>query len=126
MSKQISTIKDQRKLDAEHLNVPARSPFAGAGLAMVIVLLLATLTVHAQSSMVLFISSPGDYIGGGQTYITEDPTQISIIGTPSHFTVAAFGLSFDFGGPGGTNLTVGAYPNSIRWPFNGNSPGLDI
>ncbi len=126
MSELPPLLKAPRKLDADHPNPPARFPFIGAGLAVVIALLLATLTVHAQSNMVLFISSPGDSIGQGQTYFTQDKTQFSVSGTSPHITVAAFGFTFNFSGPGGTNLTVGAYPNSIRWPFNGSSPGLDI
>jgi parallel beta-helix repeat protein len=81
---------------------------------------------NCQSNLVLFISSPGDYIGQGQTYVTEDPAAFSVSGTPALITVSAFGYNFWIGGPGGANLTVRLYPNSARYPFNGSQPGLDI
>ena len=80
----------------------------------------------AQSNLVLFISSPGDYIGQGQTYVTTNLSDFSFSGTPALITVGAFGYTFWIGGPGGANLTVGLYTNSARYPFNGSQPGLDI
>ncbi len=81
---------------------------------------------HSQSNLVLFISSPGDYVGGGGTYVTEDPSGFIVNGTANHIEVQAFDYWFEFGGPGGANLTVGLYTNSARYPFNDSSPGLSI
>jgi hypothetical protein len=81
----------------------------------------------AQSNLVLLVSSPGDFVGQGETYTTTNTTDFSISSSsPSLITVSAFGFIFSFGGPGGTSLAVGNYPNSERYPFNGDSPGLDI
>ncbi len=88
--------------------------------------LCAALTVRAQSNLVLFISQPGDYIGQGQTYVTTNQADFSFSGTPALITVGAFGYTFWIGGPGGTNLDVGTYTNSARYPFNGSQPGLDV
>ena len=81
---------------------------------------------NCQSNLVLFISAPGDYIGGGHTYVTEVQSGFSVSGTPATITVSAFGFYFTFAGPGGANLAVGTYTNSARYPFNGSNPGLDI
>lgn len=88
--------------------------------------LCATLSVHAQSNLVLFISQPGDYIGQGQTYVTTNTANFSFSGSPNLVTVGAFGYTFWIGGPGGANLAVGVYTNSARYPFNGSQPGLDV
>lgn len=82
--------------------------------------------VHGQSNLVLFISSPGEYIGQGKTYVTTNTADFSVSGTPSFITVNAFGYYFWIDGPGSSNLTVGLYENSARYPFNFDSPGLSI
>ncbi|MEI9864728.1 MAG: right-handed parallel beta-helix repeat-containing protein [Limisphaerales bacterium] len=89
-------------------------------------MLFATSFAQAQSNLVLLISSPGDYVGQGQTYVTENPDGFSVSGTPAIITINAFGFGFTFAGPGNTPLTTGVYTNSARYPFNGASPGLDI
>jgi len=86
--------------------------------------LCVTVPAHAQSNLVLFISQPGDYIGGGQTYITTNTSDFSFSSSPNLVTVAAFGYTFWIGGPAGSNLMVGLYTNSAR--FNDRQPGLDI
>ena len=78
--------------------------------------------VRGQSNLVMLVSSPGDFIGQGRIYLTEDPSQFSISGT----AIDAFGFEFVFAGPGGAPLTVGTYTDATRWPFNGASPGIDI
>lgn len=113
-------------MNTNQVKRPAGSRFYNAGAAVVFALLLATLTVRAQSNLVLFVSSPGDYIGQGKTYVTDNPTNFTVSGSPATITISAFGFSFRFDGPGSTNLAVGSYPNTLRWPFNGSSPGLDI
>src|ERR1035438_185120 len=89
-------------------------------------ILFAANVANCQSNLVLFISAPGDYIGGGHTYVTEVQSGFSVSGTPATITVSAFGFYFTFAGPGGANLAVGTYTNSARYPFNGSNPGLDI
>ncbi len=81
---------------------------------------------HSQTNLVLFISSPGEPVGGGRTYVTADPSGFTVSGTPAYIEVQAFGYRFWFGGPGGANLKTGLYTNSARYPFNGSSPGLSI
>jgi hypothetical protein len=83
---------------------------------------LATGLTYGQSNLVLFISWPGDFVGQGRVYFTEDPSQFSVSGT----SASAFGFGFVFAGPGGAPLTVGTYTDATRWPFNGSSPGIDI
>lgn len=88
--------------------------------------LFAAVGVSAQSNLVLFISSPGDYIGQGGTYVTTNQSSFSFSGSASFIQVGAFGFNFSIQGPGGSNLTVGLYTNSARYPFNGSQPGLDV
>jgi hypothetical protein len=88
-------------------------------------LLIAAGSANAQSNLVLFISSPGDYIGQGQTYVTTNYADFSFSGTATGISVGAFGYGFTFV-PGTGNLGVGTYPNTTRWPFNGGGPGMDI
>jgi len=80
----------------------------------------------AQSNLVTLISQPGDYVGGGQTYVTTNQSDIGLSGTPATITVTAFGYNIYFSGPGGANLTVATYTNAARWPFNGSSPGISV
>src|SRR5690349_12739873 len=88
--------------------------------------LFAAVAASAQSNLVLFISSPGDYIGGGQTYVATNQGSFSFSGSASFIQVGAFGFNFWIQGPGGANLAVGLYTNSARYPFNGSQPGLDV
>jgi hypothetical protein len=69
-------------------------------LIMLVWLLFATNFAKAQSNLVLFISSSGDYIGQGQTYITENQGDFNVSGTPATITISAFGFGFTFAGPG--------------------------
>ena len=89
-------------------------------------LLFAPSFAKAQSNLVLLVSQTGDYIGQGQTYVTENQGNFNVSGTPATITISAFGFGFTFAGPGNGPLTVGNYTNSARYPFNGSSPGLDI
>jgi parallel beta-helix repeat protein len=83
-------------------------------------------TASAQTNLALLISSSGDYIGQGQTYVTTNQADISISGTPSTLIINAFGFAIYFSGPNGTPLTVGTYANAARWPFNDAQPGLSV
>ena len=79
---------------------------------------------RGQSDLILFASSPGDYIGGGQTYQTFDTSSFS--GSGGAVTASAFGFGFGFVAPGQESLVVGTYVNARRAPFRGSSPGIDI
>jgi hypothetical protein len=78
----------------------------------------------AQSNFVLFTKDY--YVGVDQTQVTSNPADFTVSGSPAAIKVSAFGFDCYFGGPGGTNLAVGPYPNSVRYPLNGSSPGFDI
>src|SRR5258708_36220331 len=80
---------------------------------------------RAQSNLVLFISSPGDYVGQGQISFTTNTAGFSFSGTAGGIFVGAFGYSFSFV-PGTGALAVGTYSNTTRYPFNGSGPGMDI
>ena len=85
---------------------------------------------HAQSNLVLLISSPGEYLAQGQTLDTTNTVDFSVgfNGPPPvpAVLVGAFGFSMFFHAPGQSNLTVGTYSNAVRYPLNGNSPGLSV
>jgi hypothetical protein len=89
-------------------------------------MLFTTGIARAQSNLVLFVSDPGDYIGQGLTYTTTNSADFTFSGTLPFVQASAFGYGFTFTGPGGSNLTVEAYTNATRWPFNGGNPGIDI
>jgi parallel beta-helix repeat protein len=89
-------------------------------------LCLGLATASAQTNLALLISSSGDFIGQGQTYVTTNQADIGIAGTPSTLTINAFGFAIYFSGPNGTPLTVGTYINAARWPFNEAQPGLSV
>lgn len=81
---------------------------------------------YSQSNFVMFISSPGDYIGEGQTYVTANPADFAISGPASLIRVDALGFYGFFAGPDGTNLEVGPYTNCAMYPVNGSSPGMEF
>jgi len=87
--------------------------------------LLAANVCRAQPNLVLLISSPGDYIGQGETYVTTNLADFSFSGSATGISVGAFGFTFTFV-PGAGTLGVGIYSNAVRYPFNGNAPGIDI
>jgi hypothetical protein len=69
--------------------------------------------IHAQSNLVLFISTPGDYIGQGQTFITTNSAEFGarFEYSPSRLLVTAFGYLMTFFSPDQSDLQVGIYPN---------------
>jgi hypothetical protein len=79
-----------------------------------------------------FISTPGDYIGQGQTQTFKSPgSTITTSATPGQVTVSVSdsgnGWLLRFAAPSGNALAVGGYPDAARYPFN--SPlgaGLDV
>jgi hypothetical protein len=81
---------------------------------VVLALIVGAGAARAQSNLVLFISSPGDYIGLGGTYLTTDTNSFSVSATPSLITVDAFGFNFWIASPRGATLHPGFYANSAR------------
>jgi hypothetical protein len=77
-------------------------------------------------------SDPGDYIGQGLDYdYTPDNAILTASGTPNvlHATIDGSDgsdWSVDFAAPPGDILAPGQYLDAKRYPFNGNSPGLDF
>ncbi|MBN8248060.1 MAG: right-handed parallel beta-helix repeat-containing protein [Verrucomicrobia bacterium] len=105
---------------------PSRLDAALRGRLALFSVFFGALSLQAQQNLVVFDSPPGDFIGGGQTYLTTDPSQVRVSGNAAAFTVDAFGFGFWFDGPGGDPLAPGSYPNAIRTPLNGELPGLSI
>ena len=88
--------------------------------------LLVSGAASAQSNLVAYYSSSGDYIGQGGTYYTLNEAEFGVSGSADRFVVSAFGYSAYFDGPGATALQVGVYTNATRWPFNDDTPGLSV
>ena len=101
---------DQGDVDADHIG-NACDPIQGA-------------------TFVYLDSKPGDYIGGGRTYMFT-PTQggpILANGNAGGFiSLSAGGFSYSFETPLGKPLQVGVYEGATRYPFNQPSePGLSV
>ena len=85
-----------------------------------------------------YVSSPGDYIGQGEShrYDVDDGTWIVETGSDgldrSHITVTFNGegglwWTLNLKARGDAPLAVGRYDNATRWPFQApGSPGLDF
>lgn len=107
-----------------------------AAMAVTVLVLALAGTSATALTQIDFISDPGDYIGGGQTF-SLTPAD-GIISATSGFG----GIRVNFGGPGpspktfwdfffspmeGTSLVPGNYPSAQRSPFKSpQRPGLDI
>ena len=83
----------------------------------------------------LFFSQPGDFIGLGesreisarQAGVTITPVNLQGGGVTVHFQTGGQTWTAEFAAGGGAPLTVGAYENAVRFPFNsGLSPGLSL
>jgi hypothetical protein len=79
-----------------------------------------------------FTSSPGSWVGQGQTETFTSPTTAF---SAQRLFNNAVELSFDDGqdwyylnivGPSSTSPIVGFYPDATRWPFNGSGSGLSF
>jgi hypothetical protein len=83
--------------------------------------------------MFSFVSSPGDYIGGGSTrhYSTTNATFNGYLDRSGRATVHVDGTDgaayrLDFIAPAGRSLTPGTYDGALRAGFQGTSPGLSV
>src|SRR5256885_1236719 len=88
--------------------------------------LLASAVVWAQPTVVRLISLPGEYIGQGQTYSTDNEADINVSLTPTNVTFGAIGFIITLAAPGQSALGVGQYSNAVQYPFNGNAPGINV
>ena len=81
-------------------------------------------------TLVELFSESGDYIGGGQGYISYSPQQgdlISISGNVgSRISASAGGFTYTFVPSVGRTLLEGDYLNAERYPFNDEHNGLSV
>lgn len=88
----------------------------------------------SSGPVLYFRSSPGDYIGGGQTFIGSNTT-----GSFASIPANSGYVSFSYNGAGytewwhlsmatadGAPLRVGAYENAVRAPFHGGANGIEM
>jgi polyisoprenoid-binding protein YceI len=91
-----------------------------------------------ESGTVTMVSDPGDFIGGGLSYVfsTEDGDVVNAHSTLGRtVTVGVRGLNdqgfeeffdLEFDAPGDQPLVPGTYANATRYPFNVATPGLSV
>ena len=80
------------------------------------VLLLPAGIARSQSNLVLLVSQPGDYIGGGHDYVTTNQADFTVSSPYGvGMQITAFGFYMDLSGAGGAPLAVGTYTNAIRY-----------
>ena len=90
--------------------------------------------VHIYGAELLAMGSdPGDYIGGGQSYLfnganaTFQASRNSGNGVSLRVTGGGLWWSLDFAAPGGLPLSPGIYEGARRFPFQDpGQPGLDV
>jgi hypothetical protein len=76
-----------------------------------------------------FTSSPGSWIGGGQTvnFTSVSASRTFNLGAYTDSVhLSASGYELTIVGPGLTLAQVGYYPGATRWPFMGSGPGLAL
>jgi hypothetical protein len=85
------------------------------------------------ADILIFTSSPGSWIGQGQTLTFSSPT--SAFSVYRYYNQGAYTDALEFGvagyylflvGPNYTVPAVGFYPNATRWPFMGSGAGLSF
>src|SRR4051812_36022624 len=97
------------------------------------VALFAALSAHGQSQ-ITYTSTPGDFIGNGQSKVIAEPqftfaAQV-LTAAPGQFVrITVSGPDsylLDLTAPPGQSLQVGTYEEAARASFAGASPGLDF
>jgi predicted Zn finger-like uncharacterized protein len=79
----------------------------------------------APTNYLKIVSSPGEFIGAGQSY--EYPGgKFASVKNARGVQVSADGWSLLIGAPNGQFLMVGEYTDAKRWVFSGASPGLEF
>lgn len=94
--------------------------WARIGVALVVAIQAAA--AQAATTGLKFISTPGDYIGGGSTQTYKAPgATVTVSGSANnvHVLVAegSHAWTLDFAAPQGQALAIGSYANAARWPF---------
>jgi hypothetical protein len=79
----------------------------------------------SPTSYLKAVSSTGDFIGQGKTYLYEEK-DLQVKATGNRVSVKVDGWNIEFAAPRGGTLAVGDYPNAKRYPFNAESPGLSF
>lgn len=98
----------------------------------ILILLAALFTIApnvgaAEQNLLYFSSSPGDYIGQGQTFLTTDPATFSVGGTREGLSVSTpWGYGMSFVPPAGQQLRVANFTDAHRTPFRGAAAGIEI
>ena len=84
--------------------------------------------------LLYFRSSPGDYIGAGQTQVVSDTTG-NFSASPANSGYVSYNYNtpdysawwaLNLASADGLPLAVGAYENAVRAPFHGSQPGLEL
>lgn len=83
---------------------------------------------QAQPNLILLDSPAGEYVGQGRLYYSTNLSDFNVgfYGLPPAVMTTAFGYTIFLAGPNGITPAVGVYSNALRFPFNGNSPGLSV
>ena len=89
-------------------------------------------------TLLYFRGDPGEFVSQGRTVLVKPPEfDFAVKGSRKsvsffidnsaniEFPQARF-YSVEFAAPAGEELHVGTYNNAIRFPFNGDNPGIDI
>jgi hypothetical protein len=77
------------------------------------------------TSYLRFVSSKGDYIGGGKDYWCQG-NEMTVRRFDTGVGVGAGGWGMQFAPPRGGVFQAGEYLDAKRWPFNDNAPGISI
>jgi hypothetical protein len=92
--------------------------------------LLLSVNLLSAADILSFTSSPGSWIGQGQTLTFTDPADFSV---SRYYSQGAYTDALQFSvdgyylflvGPDYTVPSVGFYSNATRWPFMGDGAGL--
>jgi hypothetical protein len=71
------------------------------------------------------VSSPGDFIGQGKSYSYRGE-ELMLRRFPRGVMINVGGWTVQFGGPNNEFLHVGEYRGAKRFPFSGDSPGIEF
>ncbi|HHC72135.1 MAG TPA: hypothetical protein ENK54_04495 [Thiotrichales bacterium] len=97
--------------------------------------LLMTSAAHAATTLLGMRSDPGDWIGGGQSYLyfSSDGTFAASRNFDNGVSISFSSLdglewwNLDFAAPFDEPLVPGVYPGAMRFPFQDpDRPGLDV
>jgi hypothetical protein len=87
----------------------------------------ATTTPARAADIFYFTSTPGSWIGQGQTLTLTPVTATRTFNLGAYTNTVKFsagGYELDLVGPNNTLVGPGFYNNAYRWPFNDSRPGM--